>query len=124
MYREVIASYRESSVIISSSSTLLKPCLAKELALRIWSPRLAAADRGISRLGLRRGQNFTDGVCTGSGDDQVRSGEEMLQRRIHIFILYISGGSNQTFVEIAFSADMYHLEIGQQPGQDFAHGLC
>ena len=46
----------------------------------------------------------------------------MLQRRIHIFILYISGGSNQTFVEIAFSADMYHLEIGQQPGQDFAHG--
>ena len=54
MYREVIASYRESSVIISSSSTLLKPCLAKELALRIWSPRLAAADRGISRLGLRR----------------------------------------------------------------------
>ena len=30
------------------------PCFAKEFALRIWSPRLAEADRGIRRFGLRR----------------------------------------------------------------------
>ena len=48
-----MASNRESSDNASSSRTLLNPCFAKELALRIWSPRLAAADRGISRFGLR-----------------------------------------------------------------------
>ena len=50
----MIAWNRESSVNCSSSNKVLKPCFAKDEALRIWSPLLAAADNGIRILGLRK----------------------------------------------------------------------
>ena len=41
----------------SSFKTLLKPWRAKESAFKIWSPRLAAAESGIRRLGLRKARS-------------------------------------------------------------------
>ena len=38
----------------SSVRTSLKPWFSKDSALRIWSPRLAFAERGIRRLGFLR----------------------------------------------------------------------
>lgn len=58
-----------------------------------------------------------------AGQNDVGSGKQMAQRSIYIFILYISWTADETVVQMAFSADMYHLIFLQKLWQQCADGV-
>lgn len=47
----------------------------------------------------------------------------MSQRRVYIFVLYISGAADETVIQMAFSADMYYLIFRQKFRKQCADGV-
>ena len=47
----------------------------------------------------------------------------MAERFVNVFVLNISFGADQTFVQIAFAADMYYPELLQQLRKNTADSL-
>ena len=78
-------------------------------------------------VGLLQGQDLEDGICAGAGDDDVRSGKQMLEVLLDIFKLLIALDAVSGGIVFAGAAQVHDAEILQElvqvPPDSFIDGL-
>ena len=65
-----------------------------------------------------QGFDLTDGIGTGTGDDNIGQSKQISQFLPDIFILYITFCIDKTFVQFALAAQMDYLKILQKFRKD------